>query len=126
MTDNDWVRAINDKNIYTGGQVRGGSVRADGRLSVGEVLQLDQINMPGNSCPQNGLVSRDATGVILSCQSGVWRAGGALVQNECTQIGNFTGRDFTNYVCPVGWYAAGLQFSGHQDNESAYVITCCH
>src|SRR5471032_477492 len=76
MTDNDWVRAINDKNIYTGGQVRGGSVRADGRLSAGEVLQLDQINTPGNSCPQNGLVSRDATGVILSCQSGVWRAGG--------------------------------------------------
>lgn len=25
MTDNDWVRAINDKNIYTGGQVRGGA-----------------------------------------------------------------------------------------------------
>lgn len=126
MTDNDWVRAINDKNIYTGGQVRGGSVRADGRLSAGEVLQLDQINTPGNSCPQNGLVSRDATGVILSCQSGVWRAGGSLVQNQCTQIGNFTGRDFTNYVCPVGWYAAGLQFRGHQHSESAYVITCCH
>ncbi|HEN3613553.1 TPA: shufflon system plasmid conjugative transfer pilus tip adhesin PilV [Yersinia enterocolitica] len=73
MTDSDWVRAINNKNIYTGGQVRGGSVRADGRLSTGEVLQLDQVNTAGNGCSPNGLVSRDATGAILSCQSGVWK-----------------------------------------------------
>ena len=73
MSDNDWVRAINNKNIYTGGQVRGGSVRADGRLSTGEVLQLDGVNTAGAGCSPNGLVSRDSAGAILSCQSGVWR-----------------------------------------------------
>lgn len=72
MSDNDWVRAVNNKNIYTGGQVRGGSIRADGRLSTGDVLQLDGVNMAGASCPSDGLVSRDASGAILSCQSGVW------------------------------------------------------
>ncbi|ENT8623476.1 shufflon system plasmid conjugative transfer pilus tip adhesin PilV [Salmonella enterica subsp. enterica serovar Agona] len=74
MSDNDWVRVINNKNIYTSGQVRGGSVRADGRLSTGEVLQLDGVNTAGAVCSPNGLVSRDATGAILSCQSGVWRS----------------------------------------------------
>ncbi|WOP95638.1 shufflon system plasmid conjugative transfer pilus tip adhesin PilV [Citrobacter freundii] len=74
MSDNDWVRVINNKNIYTSGQVRGGSVRADGRLSTGEVLQLDGVNTAGAVCSPNGLVSRDATGAILSCQSGVWKS----------------------------------------------------
>lgn len=74
MSDNDWVRVINNKNIYTSGQVRGGSVRADGRLSTGEVLQLEGVNTAGAVCSPNGLVSRDATGAILSCQSGAWKA----------------------------------------------------
>ncbi|WP_426911393.1 shufflon system plasmid conjugative transfer pilus tip adhesin PilV, partial [Serratia bockelmannii] len=41
MDDNDWSRSVNNKGIYTGGQLNGGSVRADGRASVGEYLQLD-------------------------------------------------------------------------------------
>lgn len=77
MSDNDWVRVINNKNIYTSGQVRGGIVRADGRLSTGEVLQLDGVNIAGAACFPDGLVSRDATGAILSCQSGVWVKPGA-------------------------------------------------
>lgn len=126
MSDNDWVRVVNDKGIFTGGQMKGGSVRADGRLSTGEVLQLDRVNIANTACSQNGLISRDANGSILACESGMWRANGALQQNECIEIGNATGRDFTNYRCPLGWYSAGLRFTGHQRNESAYVITCCH
>lgn len=72
MSDNDWVRAINDKNIYTGGQVRGGSVRADDRLSAGGILQLDQVNNEGWGCDAGG-VSHDWTGALLSCQSGIWK-----------------------------------------------------
>lgn len=87
MSDNDWVRAVNNKNIYTGGQVRGGSIRADGILSTGEVLQLDGVNTAGAVCPSNGLVSRDAAGAILSCQSGVWK--GADV-GTYVQLGEFT------------------------------------
>ncbi len=32
MSDGSWVRSVNNKGIYTGGQVKGGTVRADGRL----------------------------------------------------------------------------------------------
>jgi len=76
MSDTDWVRAINNKNIYTGGQVRGGTVRADGRLSVGEYLQLEGQASAGNGCSPNGLVGRDAEGGGLSCKNGVWQTQG--------------------------------------------------
>lgn len=89
MSDNDWVRVINNKNIYTSGQVRGGSVRADGRLSTGEVLQLDGVNTAGAVCSPNGLVSRDATGAILSCQSGVW--GRQSFSGKYTYMGAYIG-----------------------------------
>lgn len=126
MSDSDWIRAVNNKNIYTGGQVRGGTVRSDGRLSTGEYLQLDAVVTAGTACPTNGLISRDASGAVMSCKNKIWTAGGSLQQSQCTQMGNWGGRDFNEYRCPVGWYAAGLQFVGHQHNESAYVITCCH
>ncbi|WP_440862559.1 shufflon system plasmid conjugative transfer pilus tip adhesin PilV [Symbiopectobacterium purcellii] len=125
MNDNDWIRSVNNKGIYTGGQLKGGTVRADGRLSVGEFLQLDGTAQPGWGCSPNGLVGRTPEGALLSCQNGRWTSGASLQQRECKQMGNWGGRDFREYRCPVGWYAAGLKFVGHQREESAYVITCC-
>lgn len=126
MSDSDWIRAVNNKGLYTAGQIKGGTVRSDGRLSTGEYLQLDAVATAGAACSPNGLIGRDASGAVMSCQNGVWTLGGSLRQQECTQMGNYTGRDFTEHRCPVGWYAAGLKFNGHQHNESAYIITCCH
>lgn len=48
-----------------------------------------------------------------------------LINRDCIQIGNKDGRDFTEHRCPLKWYVAGLQFVGHQNGESAYLITCC-
>ncbi|EJV0500683.1 shufflon system plasmid conjugative transfer pilus tip adhesin PilV [Salmonella enterica] len=76
MSDNDWVRSVNNKGIYTGGQVKGGSVRSDSDLAAGGVLKLDQVNVAGTWCPQNGAISHDSTGGILSCQSGRWQNAG--------------------------------------------------
>ncbi|MEN3262805.1 shufflon system plasmid conjugative transfer pilus tip adhesin PilV [Sodalis endosymbiont of Spalangia cameroni] len=125
MDDNDWIRSVNNKGIYTGGQLKGGTVRADSRLSTGEFLQLDGTAQPGWGCSPNGLVGRTPEGALLSCQNGLWTSGASLQQRECKQMGNWGGRDFREYRCPVGWYAAGLKFVGHQHEESAYVITCC-
>ncbi|WP_290605629.1 shufflon system plasmid conjugative transfer pilus tip adhesin PilV [Arsenophonus sp. ENCA] len=128
MNDNDWIRSVNNKGIYTGGQLKGGTVRADGRLSTDEFLHLGEKNavQPGWGCSPNGLVGRTPEGALLSCQNGRWTSGASLQQRECKQMGNWGGRDFREYRCPVGWYAAGLKFVGHQHEESAYVITCCH
>ncbi|MGT4729458.1 shufflon system plasmid conjugative transfer pilus tip adhesin PilV [Escherichia coli] len=82
MTDSEWIRAVNNKGITTegelkGGKVSGGTVRSDGRLSTGEYLQLDKTATAGTSCSPDGLVGRDSTGAILSCQSGTWKKIGA-------------------------------------------------
>ncbi|ENV2742629.1 shufflon system plasmid conjugative transfer pilus tip adhesin PilV [Salmonella enterica] len=73
MSDNDWLRILNNKGFYTGGEIRGGKVRSDGDVSVGGVLDLDKINVANTYCPKDGSVSRTATGAPLSCQSGIWR-----------------------------------------------------
>lgn len=74
MSDNDWVRSVNNKGIYTGGQLKGGSVRSDSDLAAGGILKLDRVSVAGTWCPQNGAISHDSTGGILSCQSGIWKS----------------------------------------------------
>lgn len=106
MTDSQWIRAVNNKGSTTegelkGGKVSGGTVRSEGRLSTGEYLQLDKTATAGTSCSPDGLVGRDSTGAILSCQSGVWQnsdkkerftvSGG----NGCFQTSSYA-------VCPSG------------------------
>lgn len=75
MTDNTWIRAYNNKSIYTGGQLQAGTVKSNGRMTAGEYIQVNGIAVAGASCPSNGLLGRDATGGTLSCQSGVWKGG---------------------------------------------------
>ncbi|EEY5921597.1 shufflon system plasmid conjugative transfer pilus tip adhesin PilV [Escherichia coli] len=96
MSDSSGLRSVNNKGIYTGGQVKGGTVRADGRLYTGEYLQLEKTATAGASCSPNGLVGRDSTGAILSCQSGVWRTSGSSngsYSNLGSHRGSFTGRN---------------------------------
>ncbi|HFG7806543.1 TPA: shufflon system plasmid conjugative transfer pilus tip adhesin PilV [Salmonella enterica subsp. enterica serovar Java] len=78
MTDNEWIRSLNNKSIYTGGQLKGGSVRSDSDLSAGGILKLDQVNVAGGWCPQNGAISHDSSGGILSCQYGRWKNQGKM------------------------------------------------
>lgn len=111
MSDNDWVRVINNKNIYTSGQVRGGSVRADGRLSTGEVLQLDGVNTAGAVCSPNGLVSRDATGAILSCQSGVWTAASKIKMQTVFGETTCANKAVASAYCPSGTVAIGGSYA---------------
>ncbi|MCX8957035.1 shufflon system plasmid conjugative transfer pilus tip adhesin PilV [Erwinia psidii] len=107
MSDNDWVRTVNNKSIYTAGQIKGGSLRADGRLSTGEVLQLDGINTAGAVCSPNGLVSRDASGLVMSCLNGVWQ--GSPANGQYSGLGGFTGQynGFNNTAHTITIYATG-------------------
>ncbi|ECA1876159.1 shufflon system plasmid conjugative transfer pilus tip adhesin PilV [Salmonella enterica subsp. enterica serovar Napoli] len=73
MSDSSWIRSLNNKGIYTAGEIRGGQLRSDGDASVAGILKLEKINVADTSCPTNGAVSRTATGAPLSCQSGIWK-----------------------------------------------------
>lgn len=103
MTDNEWIRSLNNKSIYTGGQLKGGSVRSESDLSAGGVLKLDQTSYAGTWCSQTGAISHDASGGILLCQSGVWVSSGKLSSFEVVSGNNACGR-FVNSVayCPAG------------------------
>ncbi len=106
MSDNDWLRILNNKGFYTGGEIRGGKIRADGDVSAGGILTLDKINVAGTACPVNGAISRDTAGATLSCQSGLWRSSdpedgsyaylGAF--NGVFSGNNTTGKQFKIYV----------------------------
>lgn len=98
-------------DMTAGGSVTAGNtVRANGRLSSGEFLQLDKVATAGAACSPNGLIGRDSTGAILSCQSGTWQSGGKGRPGYYCRLTSFDdGRsdDYVGYTprtdsnCPV-------------------------
>lgn len=110
MTDSTWIKAFNGKSIYTSGEIKGGAVTSDGRLTAGEFVQVNGVATAGNGCSPNGLVGRDAAGGILSCQSGVWKSSGAGKPGyycRYTSMSKGKSEDYVGYTprtdrnCPV-------------------------
>lgn len=107
MTDNDWIRAVNNKGIYTGGQVRGGGIRSDSDISAAGVLQQDQINTEGAYCNIIGAISHAASGGILSCENNKWVAPGKKTGNYFDlggHISTFSGTNASDSTLIVSVY----------------------
>ncbi|MFP8661642.1 shufflon system plasmid conjugative transfer pilus tip adhesin PilV, partial [Enterobacter kobei] len=51
------------------------------------MITLDEIHTANTACPVNGAVSRDASGAILSCQSGRWKSGQVKFNTQVYNIG---------------------------------------
>lgn len=103
MSDSSWMRSLNNKGIYTAGEIRGGQLRSDGNVSVGGVLELEKINVADTHCDKNGSVSRTATGAPLSCQSGLWLSGGKVSAFEMVQGNDACGKYvYSKAYCPAG------------------------
>ncbi|ACT52146.1 shufflon system plasmid conjugative transfer pilus tip adhesin PilV [Methylovorus glucosotrophus] len=51
-----------------------GNLTVTGTLSLGKALVNDVVT-EGSACTPNGLVARDSVGLILSCQSGIYKKG---------------------------------------------------
>ncbi|MDQ1090594.1 type II secretory pathway pseudopilin PulG [Xanthomonas sacchari] len=114
MTDTTWIRAYNNKNIYTGGEMQAGVVHAnsslqvDGRATVNEYIQLQGGASKGGGCSPNGLIGREDSGALLSCVSGVWRGSSGL--NGYTVVagpGQSQGQNWAYAVCPSGTVLTG-------------------
>lgn len=103
MTDSTWIRAYNNKSIYTAGTVRAGAIQSDGNVSAAGVLELGQVNIVGAVCPSNGAISHDASGATLSCQSGVWAK-----QSNALCLSNAFPGAVGMTRCSVLSYAGGL------------------
>ncbi|ENA4754069.1 shufflon system plasmid conjugative transfer pilus tip adhesin PilV [Escherichia coli] len=132
MTDNQWIRAVNNKGIMTGGNIQGKditgeTVKSTARLSTGEYLQLGKTAVENTSCSPDGLVGRDSKGAILSCQSGAWRTIGApdgSYSNLGSHRGTFNGRNNgrgTLFVYASGGNGAGGGDCANTSNLQGYV-----
>ncbi|HEH6433343.1 TPA: shufflon system plasmid conjugative transfer pilus tip adhesin PilV [Pseudomonas aeruginosa] len=136
MSDPNWIRSYANKNVYTGGEMRGGKLISEERTEVGEYLQLNRVATEGAGCSPNGLVGRNAAGLTLSCQSGIWARTAAssrvnttagTVREWCTLHGADVGMmyyDYTRYsiTCGGRFCAVGLNQS-YGTNYSFGLVT---
>lgn len=59
--------------VIVGGGGGNGRLTANGRVTANEYIQVQGIATENTWCPQNGLVGRSVSGVLLSCQSNTWK-----------------------------------------------------
>jgi prepilin-type N-terminal cleavage/methylation domain-containing protein len=102
-----------------------GSVSASGRLVAGEHLKLGATAVPGDPCPENGLLAREADGSLLSCVNGAWSTpggfGGAFARNTGTHCYDVADRSGPNprtgaCSCPPGFRAVLVSAGGRDDD----------
>lgn len=109
MTDNSWVRSVNNKGIYTGGELRGGTVTSEGNMIAGDIVQINGVREVGASCSGHQ-VATDSKGELVSCQNGKMQKSAAGVPGYyCRRTSFDKGRsdDYVGYTprtddnCPV-------------------------
>jgi type II secretory pathway pseudopilin PulG len=105
MTDPTWIRAYNNKSIYTAGEMRAGTVSAEGRLSSND-LKLNRIETEGAGCGETGVTARAWDGKLLSCTNGVWKGSGGISTQVVT--GPLSGCRVSSFAtCPAGTTIVG-------------------
>lgn len=110
MTDASWIRAYNDKNIYTGGQVQAGSIQsngpitANGRLTTKEFVQVSGLANAGSGCSPDGLIARAASGAgLVQCVGGVWSGLGGYTDFQIVQGPGANGFSNSIATCSSGY-----------------------
>lgn len=100
-------------NAQLGSQAIGGamSTAATGTLATGAIEVKLQVT-EGAACAPNGKIAADSTGLLLSCQSGVWKkASGTATITDTWGACYFVNASFAA-VCGVGYYMTAMDRSG--------------
>jgi len=109
--------AVDDSgNLTIGGTLTAVNVTASGKTTTG-LLQVNTVAVEGTACPTNGLVARNAAGLLLSCQYSVWKVNGGI-----TRSGTYT--TAINGACNNGSYAIGSQTQTVCNGYSTSCTTC--
>lgn len=108
-----------------------GNLTVPSTVTLGK-MQVNDVVVEGTACAPNGLVARDANGLILSCQSGVYKeafngnavkfGGGYAMMTgygTCSVINIYTKK----CSCPSGYSAIQSGISGTGSYSSA-IYTC--
>jgi type II secretory pathway pseudopilin PulG len=97
---NDAGNLVVPNNLTVTGNTTSGTVTSNGRLKTGEYLELGTVAVEGGACSPNGLVARDANGLLLSCQSGIWRSPSHTWIQTWINLPSSGGIDVRNYGVP--------------------------
>ena len=116
-------------NITSSGQVKGATVASTGRMTAGEFLQINKVAVAGTACSPNGLVGRDATGGILSCQSGTWTNSGKMHVQKVDGATTCSNNGIATSICPVGSIVISGSYqltnwnrgAGHNSPDAMYI-----
>ncbi|WP_318842090.1 shufflon system plasmid conjugative transfer pilus tip adhesin PilV [Pectobacterium odoriferum] len=103
--------AISSGDINSIGNITSsGNLVSKGNVSAAGVLQLGQINITGAVCENNGDISRDKVGDILSCVNGKW----ASPASDGVPVG--IPHPWPSTTLPSGWLVA----NGQSFNKVSY------
>ena len=93
---------MGNNNVNNAATVSATTVTASGNVNANQV-QLNGVVSENTACSPNGLVARDANGLLLSCQSGSWK--------RSASAGGFSGISFyadwrwiNSLNVDVGWH----------------------
>lgn len=126
MSDPTWIRAYNNKSVFTAGTMQAGNLVSTGNLSVSGAANISgsasiagsanvsgTVNIgayasPNTGCSPNGALAREANGAVLSCTNGVWRgAGGITGTTVVAGPGMSQGPVWAIATCPAGTFLVG-------------------
>lgn len=108
MADATWVRSYADKNVYTAGLIRGGTVQSDGVLTAMTTIDLRGVAAVNAACAPDGLLAREADGTLMNCKTGVWtRTSGLTSTTQVTGAETCGANPASSAVCPAGYRVLG-------------------
>ncbi len=104
-----------------------GNMTIAGTMTVGQA-QINTVVTEGTACGSTGLVARDGTGLLLSCQSSVWKSGSVSLGQSSCYYATLSYHGSAPSRCAIGYYMAGVQMTGSTpgaaDWDGAYSLCC--
>lgn len=140
--------AVNDAgNITIPGLMTAANATITGATTTNQLagnLEVTVTATVNTACSPNGRIARDANGLLLSCQSGLWKGGGGIGQDQTWQnvlASRFAGVDYTNSTgkpiqvtvfigsgalayCTALMVVDGISISGSNSGGAGYSQRC--
>lgn len=98
-----------------------GASQFSGVAVYNDVVVINKVVSEGAGGCGRGYIATDASGKLLTCQSGIWTSnGGGAPQFLSLNIkGNSRELDVTNYPCPAGYIKTGWDTTGQGWRQSS-------
>lgn len=112
MSDTVWVRAVNNKNVFTGGEVRASNLTALSHVYVGTAGGTTRGSACSNLTTTGfgdaiPIVKDSASNELLQCKNGVWSPLGVTVTTVSAATTTTNGSTYSVATCPTNTTMTG-------------------